>query len=122
MSYREAQEALEDGATQVNNLVHSFRLQSTSFDKKSYLTYLKSYMKAVKAELQKTNPERVATFEKNAGAFAKKIIANFNDYEFYTGASCYHFCKQESNSACTDRAYCRRDYESRWDGGPPQLP
>ena len=25
----------------VNNIIHSFRLQSTSFDKKSYLAYLK---------------------------------------------------------------------------------
>ncbi|TCD69676.1 hypothetical protein EIP91_006693 [Steccherinum ochraceum] len=78
-------EALEEGATQVNNIVHSFRLQSTSFDKKSYLTYLKGYMKAVKAELQKSNPERVDAFEKGAAAFAKKIVANFKDYEFYTG-------------------------------------
>ena len=40
-SAEEQEEALEDGATQVNNVVHSFRLQSTTFDKKSYLTYLK---------------------------------------------------------------------------------
>lgn len=39
-------------------------------------------MKAVKAKLQETNPERVEIFEKNAGAFAKKIVANFKDYEF----------------------------------------
>lgn len=32
---------MEEGATTVNNIVHSFRLQSTTFDKKSYLTYLK---------------------------------------------------------------------------------
>jgi len=32
---------VEDGAIMVNNVVHSFRLQSTAFDKKSYLTYLK---------------------------------------------------------------------------------
>jgi hypothetical protein len=32
---------MEDGAQTVNNVVHSFRLHSTSFDKKSYLTYLK---------------------------------------------------------------------------------
>ena len=37
----EADEALEDTAVKVNNIVHSFRLQSTSFDKKGYLTYLK---------------------------------------------------------------------------------
>lgn len=40
-SAEEAEEALENGATQVNNVVHSFRLQSTSFDKKGYLGYLK---------------------------------------------------------------------------------
>ena len=40
-STEEGEEALEDGATTVNNVVHSFRLQPTSFDKKSYLTYLK---------------------------------------------------------------------------------
>ena len=34
-------EALEDTAVKVNNIVHSFRLQNTSFDKKSYLSYLK---------------------------------------------------------------------------------
>ncbi|KAA1466409.1 translationally controlled tumor-associated [Dentipellis sp. KUC8613] len=86
-SEEEQDEALEEGSTQVNNVVHSFRLQSTSFDKKSFLTYLKGYMKAVKAKLQETNPERVEAFEKGAQAFAKKLVANFKDYEFYTGES-----------------------------------
>lgn len=40
-SAEEAEEALEDQAVKVNNIVHSFRLQSTSFDKKSFLGYLK---------------------------------------------------------------------------------
>ena len=40
-SAEDQEEALEDGAAQVNNVIHSFRLQSTTFDKKSYLTYLK---------------------------------------------------------------------------------
>jgi hypothetical protein len=53
----------------------------------SYLTYLKGYMKAVKEHLQKTNPDRVAAFEKGAQAFAKKIVGNFKDYEFYVGES-----------------------------------
>ncbi|KAL0574664.1 hypothetical protein V5O48_007280 [Marasmius crinis-equi] len=81
----EQAEALEDGAVQVNNVVHSFRLQSTSFDKKSYLAYLKGYMKAVKTDLEEKNKERVGAFEKGAAAFAKKVVANFKDYEFYTG-------------------------------------
>jgi len=86
-SAEESEEALEEGATQVNNVVHSFRLQSTSFDQKSYLTYLKAYMKAVKAKLAETNPDRVEAFEKGAQGYAKKIVANFKDFEFYTGES-----------------------------------
>jgi hypothetical protein len=44
-------------------------------------------MKAVKTELQKTNPGRVEAFEKGAAAYAKKIVAGFKDFEFYTGES-----------------------------------
>lgn len=86
-SAEEQEEALEAGASQVNNVVHSFRLQSTQFDKKSFLTYLKAYMKVVKTKLAETNPDRVAAFEKGAAGFAKKIVGNFKDYEFYTGES-----------------------------------
>ncbi|GAA97767.1 uncharacterized protein L969DRAFT_68380 [Mixia osmundae IAM 14324] len=84
-SAEEQEEALADGATQVNDVVHSFRLQSTSFDKKSYMTYIKGYMKAVKAYLQENNPDRVSAFEKNAAGYIKKILGSFGDYEFYTG-------------------------------------
>ncbi|KAK0230721.1 translationally controlled tumor-associated [Armillaria fumosa] len=84
-SAEEQEEGLEEGATQVNNVVHSFRLQSTAFDKKSFLSYLKGYMKTVKAKLAETNPDRVEAFEKGAQAYAKKIVANFKDFEFYTG-------------------------------------
>ena len=61
------------------------RLQPTSFDKKTYLTYLKGYMKKVKAHLTEKDPERVEAFEKAAQAYAKKIVANFKDWEFLTG-------------------------------------
>ncbi|WFD32296.1 hypothetical protein MSPP1_003341 [Malassezia sp. CBS 17886] len=86
-SAEENAEAMENGAQQVINLVHSFRLQPTSFDKKSYLTYLKGYMKAIKAELQESNPARLPEFEKKAPEFAKKVVGNFKDYEFFTGES-----------------------------------
>ena len=39
-------------------------------------------MKAVKTKLTETNPERVEAFEKGAAAYAKKIVANFKDFEF----------------------------------------
>lgn len=86
-SAEETAEKLENGAEQVINVVHTFRLQPTSFDKKSYLTYLKGYMKEIKNKLQETNPERVPEFEKKAAEFAKKVVGKFGDWEFYTGES-----------------------------------
>ncbi|CCH62557.1 hypothetical protein TBLA_0H02730 [Henningerozyma blattae CBS 6284] len=80
-------EDLEDGAEIVNNVVNSFRLQPTAFDKKSFLTYIKGYMKAVKGKLQETNPDQVSAFEKGAQTYVKKVIGSFKDWEFYTGES-----------------------------------
>lgn len=86
-SAEEQGEDLEDGAETVNNVIYSFRLQQTQFDKKSFLVYLKSYMKKVKAHLAESDPDAVETFEKGAAAYAKKIVGSFKDWEFYTGES-----------------------------------
>ncbi|KAG8892356.1 hypothetical protein FRB99_002782 [Tulasnella sp. 403] len=77
-SQEDQDEALEDGVEQVKDVIFSGRLQPTGFQKKDYLTYLKAYMKAVKAKLPE---EQQPEFEKGAQAQAKKIIANFKDYE-----------------------------------------
>ncbi|KAF2026768.1 translationally controlled tumor-associated [Setomelanomma holmii] len=86
-SAEEQEEGAEDNAEQVIDVVHSFRLNATQFDKKSYLTYLKGYMKAVKEKLKEkgASDAEVKEFETKASGFAKKIIANFKDYDFYTG-------------------------------------
>ncbi|KAJ2474638.1 Translationally-controlled tumor protein [Coemansia sp. RSA 2131] len=86
-SAEEVEEQLEDGAITVNNVVHAGRLQVTEFDKKSYIIYIKDYMKAIKAKLQETKPESVAEFEKNAATLVKKIVSGIKDYQFYTGES-----------------------------------
>jgi len=83
-STEEQEESLEDTVKTVNNVVHTFRLQPTSFDKKSYLTYLKGYMKAVKAAIPE---ERRPAFETGAQAYAKKLVGDFKNYEFFTGSS-----------------------------------
>lgn len=44
-------------------------------------------MKAIKAKLQETKPDRVEGFEKGAAACAKKISADFANFQFYTGES-----------------------------------
>ncbi|CAO3660149.1 unnamed protein product [Rhizopus stolonifer] len=86
-SAEDAPEDVENSAQTVNNVVYSFRLASTQFDKKTYMSYIKGYMKALKLKLAETNPERVAAFEKGASTLVKKILGNFKDYEFYTGES-----------------------------------
>ncbi|CDK27405.1 unnamed protein product [Kuraishia capsulata CBS 1993] len=80
-------EDLEDGAQTVNNVVYSFRLQQTSFDKKSFLVYIKGYMKRVKAYLAENDPDQVEAFEKGATAYVKKVVGSFKDWDFYTGES-----------------------------------
>ncbi|KAI8051939.1 translationally-controlled tumor protein [Syncephalis plumigaleata] len=77
------EELESSGAEMVNNVAHSFRLQSTSFDKKSYM----ATSRAIKTKLQETNPDRVETFEKQAAGFVKKMLGDFKNYEFYTGES-----------------------------------
>ncbi|KOS16700.1 Translationally-controlled tumor protein -like protein [Escovopsis weberi] len=84
------EEGTEDAAIKVNNIVNSFRLQNTAFDKKSFLAYLKGYMKAVKTALQEDgkSEEEVKEFETGAQKFVKEyILPNFKDLEFYTGES-----------------------------------
>ena len=64
-------------------------MTSTQFDKKGYLSHLKSYMKKVKDGLKenKASEDTIKEFETGASAYAKKIIANFKDYDFYIGES-----------------------------------
>ncbi|TKA59706.1 hypothetical protein B0A55_11198 [Friedmanniomyces simplex] len=88
-SAEEAEENTEDASQTVLDIAHSFRLNETQFDKKSYLGHLKQYMKKVK-ETMKANgasDESVSEFEKGAQGKAKEIVANFKDYEFLIGES-----------------------------------
>jgi hypothetical protein len=62
------------------------------FKSSIYLYFLltcSGYMKMVKAKLQEkgASAEEVTAFEKGAAGYAKKIVANFKDYEFFTGES-----------------------------------
>ena len=88
-SAEDAEEGVEDSAKQVIDVIHSFRLNETSFDKKTYLSHLKGYMKAVKEALKKkgASDDEIKEFEAGAQKFAKKIIGSFKDYEFLIGES-----------------------------------
>ena len=61
-SAEEADEGLEDTSQMVIDIVHSFRLNETSFDKKSYLSHLKSTLYNVPplaAPQTQSSPKRV---------------------------------------------------------------
>ncbi|TGZ78984.1 translationally controlled tumor-associated [Ascodesmis nigricans] len=77
----------DEGTETVNNVVYSFRLSPSSFDKKSYKVYLGGYMKKIKAALEAAgkSADEIAAFQKGAQTAAKKILENFKDYEFYVG-------------------------------------
>ncbi|XP_028291843.1 translationally-controlled tumor protein homolog [Gouania willdenowi] len=67
------------------DIVLNHKLQETPFDKKSYLAYIKDYMKAIKAKLQVINPDRVEKFQTTAPIVMKRIVSNINNYQFFTG-------------------------------------
>lgn len=81
----EDEEELVSDVRTVNNLVDGFRLVETAFDKKSYMTYIKGYMKKLTDILKEKNPDRVVPFQKSAQAYVKKILDNFSEYQFFTG-------------------------------------
>ena len=81
----DAGEAVDDSAVVVNDVVDAFRLEETPFDKKSYMTYLKGYIKSLRTKIEASNPSRVPEFEAAAQNYAKKILGNFDNYRFYQG-------------------------------------
>ncbi|KAG9492039.1 hypothetical protein GDO78_000520 [Eleutherodactylus coqui] len=67
------------------DIVLNHKLQETCFTKESYKQYIKDYMKAIKAKLEQTNPDRVKPFMTGAAGKIKDILGNFKNYQFYTG-------------------------------------
>ena len=48
-----------------------------------------AYMKKVKEALEKNgaSEEKIKAFQTGAATYAKKILSNINDYDFFTGSS-----------------------------------
>ena len=76
-------EGADSGKTRVINVVNQNRLSETSFDKKSYMAYIKSYMKRLKEKLDESDPARSAAFMAGAQTFVKKVIGEFDEYQFF---------------------------------------
>lgn len=79
-------EAVESGL----DLVLNQRLNSIPFTKKDFMSYLKTYTKALqdKWKEQELNEEQLADYKAKFTQAAKLVIPKLNDVEFYVGESC----------------------------------
>lgn len=69
------------------NIVIAHKLQKTYFQKKSFLIYIKDYMKRVIEHIDETDSGKIESLKRKLQAKVKNILENFNDYEFYSGES-----------------------------------
>lgn len=96
-------------ASKILDVVKAFKLNETSYDKKSYMSAVKEYMGKLKKKLEEKNPTRVDTFMKGAQNFVKEVLASFDEYSFYCGESydpegmiilCRFFTKDGADGQC----------------------
>uniref|UniRef100_A0A8C8DTU1 Tumor protein, translationally-controlled 1 n=1 Tax=Oryzias sinensis TaxID=183150 RepID=A0A8C8DTU1_9TELE len=80
-SAEEATETNESSTVSGVDIVLNHNLQETGFDKKGYLTYIKDYMKSIKAKLQESNPDRVEKFMAEAQVAVKGVVGNIKKYQ-----------------------------------------
>ncbi|KAH3765825.1 translationally controlled tumor protein [Pelomyxa schiedti] len=81
-------DSLDSASEKVIDIVDAHRLVKAPFDKKSYMAYIKGYMGKIREHVHTNNPAREKPFMTEAAEFVKKILANFDDYTFYSGESC----------------------------------
>jgi hypothetical protein len=78
-------DAVDVASKQDIDIVMNSRLIEYAMNKKDYSTYIKDYMKAVKAKLEKDNSPDKDLFMKNVQEFLKEVLANFKEYKLYCG-------------------------------------
>lgn len=84
-SAEEACEGTVESAVSGVDITLNHKLRETCFGKKDYQAYIKGYMKAIKAHLEETDPDRVAAFMASAGPAVKSIMQDIGNYQFFTG-------------------------------------
>eukprot|EP00301_Raphidiophrys_heterophryoidea_P011230 c16950_g1_i1.p1 GENE.c16950_g1_i1~~c16950_g1_i1.p1 ORF type:complete len:160 (-),score=28.72 c16950_g1_i1:123-602(-) len=75
------------GARITIDAVETHGLMETAFDKKTFIKYIKTYMKRIREHLESTDPERAEIFVTYSMLVVKKILANFGEYQFFVGKS-----------------------------------
>jgi hypothetical protein len=70
-----------DGKERVVDVVYNNRYTETSYDKASFTAYMKAYMKKVVDKIDDEAEKKA--FQTNAVTFFKKVLKNFDDYQFF---------------------------------------
>ncbi|XP_069010614.1 translationally-controlled tumor protein homolog [Embiotoca jacksoni] len=86
-SAEEQVESSESTSVSGVDIILNHALREAAYDKKTYLSHIKDYVKLIKSKLQESNPERVEKFTTEVQKEVKKIISNIKNYQFYTGNS-----------------------------------
>jgi len=86
-SAEEADEGTDEASESGVDIILNHRLVETSFDKKSYMSYLKDYMKKVVEHLQANSPDQVDVFKTNINKVMKELLGRFKEFQFFTGES-----------------------------------
>lgn len=80
--------AVDDKTITVIDVADSLRLQEISLDKKSFMAYIKGYLKAIKEKLEAAGKaDRVAPFQKGATELVKLLVSKWDEVQVWTGDS-----------------------------------
>ncbi|XP_042375547.1 translationally-controlled tumor protein homolog [Zingiber officinale] len=81
----EEDDGVDDTAVKVVDIVDTFRLQEQpAFDKKTFLTYMKRYIKLLTPKLE---PEAQELFKKHIEQATKFLLSKLSDLQFFVGES-----------------------------------
>ncbi|CDJ52797.1 translationally-controlled tumor protein, putative [Eimeria brunetti] len=85
----EGEGGVEDAAETVIDIVSAFRLNETTLTKKDFTVYIKGYLKRVVEYLSESEAgkARVEAFKTESAAFVKKVLSDFDDFQFFMSES-----------------------------------
>ncbi|EET02390.1 IgE-dependent histamine-releasing factor, putative [Giardia duodenalis ATCC 50581] len=78
----------DEDAEKVIDVVFRYNLTEAEFTKKTLMSNLKKFMKAMSKSLKKTkSEEEVTAWQEKVNAWVTGLLEKFDDYNFYLGAS-----------------------------------
>ena len=78
----------DDNAETVINIVDAFQLNEITFTKKDFMAWVKGFLKLVSERLEADGKQdRVPEFKKGATELVKFIVAQFDEFQIFTGQS-----------------------------------